>query len=1336
MMFKHRHGIYLDGCIVCGGPIGDDRLLEGLPCRRCLPNPEELSLEDNRGRLEAIYRLILKNRRTKDIESSRLKEFKKYVLVEEKTEEFKEIFKKAVGNNPWSVQLTWAKRVFLNDSFSIVAPTGIGKTVFGIIMSIYKTYYEDKEGTNKAYIVVPTTPLVKQVHQKAIEFLENLGLDPGLTIAYHSDMSRKERREIINKIVEGDFKILITTNQFISKRFDILSRHTFEFIQVDDVDAVLRSSKNIENIIILLMKKKVWKDNRDNTNSLRRYIKKILDLLVEIRRAAREGDYNRIQDLRKEIMVEKDKLKAMGVLVISSATGRPRGIRVKLFKEILNFEVGLRSETIRNIVDTYLLTKDLEDSEKSLIRMVKKLGRGGLIYVPVDLGVGYAEKLVEKLRQNGVKAGLLVSGKLDALDQFLTGDIDVLVGIAIYYGVMVRGLDYPESIRYAVFIGTPRFKFNARFTEPTITQVSKTLSIIKDVVDDDEKRRVERWLRIANGVLKRGTVYYLKRINEVLRGEADPETRTEERLLEALNYIKTKISDPDIRSRILDHPEVFVKTEDNEMYLYIPDIYTYIQASGRTSRMYAGGITRGLSIIMEYEEKLLKILRRRLSLIFDELEWIDFRNLDLERVRREIDDDRERVRAVREGRLTTEYRDPIKPVLIIVESPNKARTIARFFGKPSIRRRNGFTVYEVSTGDILLSISATGGHIYDLVERLDRLPENILEEISRYGESVKELHSILVVDDGEHYIPVYGPIKICGKGHQFILPKKIEIDGKEYQVCPKCYRDFQRRWNRRRKNKDEEAEKRFFEGLTKIDIRNKGEVVRFLRRLALETGNVLIGTDPDTEGEKIGWDIASMVKPFTKSLERIEFHEVTRKAISKSINSGRELNENLVEAQIVRRIEDRWIGFELTRKIFQTLRSENVRDWAKETVLGGWSAGRVQTPVLGWIVNRRQEVEESKRRGILIYIPREGEKRHVLKREAGGWLDETLPPPSGKARIRLEVIERLVREASPPPSLTTDTLLREANKRFRLDSKTVMKLAQDLFESGLITYHRTDSIRISDEGIGIARKYLSTVYGEEGVKALYPRRWGEGGAHEAIRPTKPIDPDMLRDMVREGDISTSIDLSENHYRIYDLIFHRFILSQLRPARVEEARVRLYIGGRMIEELTVPVKIRGEIEARFYSHLLELIPEWSEDRVLNATYEYRDIYLVNDYTEGEIIELMRKRQIGRPSTYSTVISTLKQRRYVRTIYRVYLIPTQKGKKVYNHITKYYKDLVSEDRTKLILRYMDEIEKGEKNYVEVLKTLYREIMSIHERERDLSQARTARTAGPRLSQTGPF
>ncbi len=1253
----HVHGIYVDGCVNCGGPIDDKRLLMGIPCEKCLPKiPEKRDIK-------TIYNLL------REYKTLRKGFIDLYNLYKWKNE-FIHLFTKAVGNRPWKAQETWARRVLKGESFSIIAPTGVGKTVFGILMSIYLTKVRNGGDKKKAYLILPTTPLVKQVYEKTISYLKALRYKSDDVICYHSDLTRKEREEVKRRIAEDDFTILITTNQFLSTRYELLKGKKFKFVFVDDVDAVLRSSKNVVRLIHLL-------GFRDNGR-----IDKIIELLYEYYRLRRVGDGEKKLEIWKKI----EKLVRYitsgpgrkGILVISSATGRPRGIRVKLFKLILNFDIGLRSETLRNIYDVYSISHTEEENIDKLLRLVKRLGAGGLIYVPVDKGIEYAEKIARLLNENGIKADYLVSGRLSALEKFLQGEIDVLVGVAIYYGVMVRGLDYPEKIRYAIFLGTPRFKFSARFTDPNITQIAKTLNILKDILKDDLEN-IEYWLRLSNRIIRSGSQYQILRINEVLRGEKKPETRTEEKMLEALYYIKKVFQDKRVLEEVKKHPDVVVEEIEGELYLLIPDIYTYIQASGRTSRLYAGGITRGFSAILETNEKLLRILIRRMEWIFEEVKWNKLEDIDLNKIIEEIDEDRRKVVMIRRGELKAEFKDPIKPVFIVVESPNKARTIARFFGKPSVRKRDGLMVYEVTTGDLLIQISASGGHIYDLVENVERLSnEGILDK--EYTE--KSFYGVYIEGD-RHFIPIYGSVKRCEEGHQFIVPDYR--DGEK--VCPKCG------------------------GPISVD---KKRVVSFLREVASEVDTLLVGTDPDTEGEKIGWDLAVLLRPYTSEVKRIEFHEVTRKAVLKSIRKPRNFNERLVEAQIVRRIEDRWIGFELTKRIYSELRYELHKTMVGKgksrritwdaLSRGGWSAGRVQSPVLNWIVERGEEIERNKKKGIILDI---GELNLTIRKP----LDE-IPELEDGVTVKLEFEEPYEEEVRPPPPYTTDTMISDANRFYRMSAQEVMKTAQELFEAGLITYHRTDSTHISDEGKKVARTYLKLKYQDAGEKIFWGRSWGEEGTHEGIRPTKPIDIDMLREMMIQGDYTPPFRFEKRHYQLYRMIFNRFILSQIEAAKIRRVKYRVLFRGEILHEGIFNLSIDNEIKKMFYQMYHPIRDVEVRDREIYIPKEkvrIDTIYLVSAYTQGDIIRLMKERQIGRPSTYSKIISTLLERKYVKEI-KSLLFPTLKGRILDRYLRTHYGEFVSEDRTRLIERYMEEIEKGLREYSEVLRELYQEINSL--------------------------
>ena len=204
--------------------------------------------------------------------------------------------------------------------------------------------------------------------------------------------------------------------------------------------------------------------------------------------------------------------------------------------------------------------------------------------------------------------------------------------------------------------------------------------------------------------------------------------------------------------------------------------------------------------------------------------------------------------------------------------------------------------------------------------------------------------------------------------------------------------------------------------------------------MAFECGRVLVGTDPDTEGEKIAWDVYSLLRGYAKEFARAEFHEVTPRAIIEAINNPREFSENLVKAQVVRRVEDRWIGFELSSIVQKIFKNRNL------------SAGRAQTPTLGWIIERYRE---SKVKVRIAEIPE---------------LDIRIDFGEVFNKIKVEVVEEGEGERNPPPPYTTDSMLRDANNILHFSAMKTMKIAQDLYELGWITYHRTDSTRVSERG--------------------------------------------------------------------------------------------------------------------------------------------------------------------------------------------------------------------------------------------------------------------------------
>ncbi len=1264
--------VYGRGCPNCGGFISDRRLRLGVPCSSCLREiPKDRS----------VYRIyeILKS-------TGKVSKYEELYNFKRMYEDLIKFFKRCVGNEPWSIQKLWLKRIAKNASFAMIAPTGVGKTTFGAVVALYLAM----KGF-RSYLIVPTTTLAIQLEKKLEELSERADIVVR-TLVIHSKLKKSEKKLREDMLKEkNSFDILVTTSNYLLRNPDKILKHDFKFIFVDDVDAVLRGSKAIDLIIKL-----AGYSDRDIELAF-----KVIKLKQELAYKGGE-DYELLERIRKiEDYLDTKRRKLGKILIISSATGSPRGIRVKLFKELMGFEIGARPEFIRNIVDAFdYLNK--EDPAKQVASVIQKLGRrGGLVYVPIDKGIEYANELADKLNKLGIKAEAMHSKNIKAIERFIADEVEVLVGVATYYGVLVRGIDLPEVIRYAIFVGVPRHKIGLKLKDVKAQDILRLLPILRDTVEDDElRRKLEGYMVRLRRMLRRAGSYLIQRLNELLASGEEPKTRTEKEFIDAFKLIKDLVSRKEILERILENPDIATVKEDEEIYILIPDAPTYIQASGRTSRLFLGGISQGFSLLLVDDERLLKGLERRLRWMIDDFSFKPLKEVNLDEIISKIDHDRELIRIIRLGKIpkfiAKEKVFELKTALLVVESPNKARTIARFFGRPSVREYGKLRVYEVNLGNYTLLITASGGHIYDLIQEIYSGVDNIF--------------GVAYTLEGKNnikFVPVYTTLKRClDKGHQFA----IEPPPGEKLRCPSCQSD------------------KIYDAYTAVEA---------IRDVALEVDEILVGTDPDTEGEKIAFDIVNITLPYNNNVKRIEFHEVTRRAIINAINNPRDINLNLVKAQLIRRIEDRWIGFSLSKQLQTEFWQQFCGKLDKLQHMMGMpdvsfkgyrelcqmyrdryrnlSAGRVQTPVLGWVIDAYEKYKASHRYYIVFSI--NGNRIEVPIKDDS--LARRIKKVKDKeAIIKVTNVKFTEEELGPLPPYTTDAALSDINSRLRIPSAQAMKILQDLFEMGFITYHRTDSTRISEVGIGVAREYLSEELGDRMKEYFYPRRWGEGGAHEGIRPTRPIDAATLRKLISEGIIEPVRRLTRDHYRVYDLIFRRFIASQCRAAKVVkedvEAEVVARLGGgeevnlgKIVFSIYTNIVFDGFL--RYYSYI-KVTPE------LNVgTYRAEDVVIIRKsehplHTEATLIKTMREREIGRPSTYAKIVDTLFKRRYIH--YRGKersggIVPSILGMQVYKYLMSKYRDLVSEERTRMLERRMREVEEGKTDYNDVVKELHKEL-----------------------------
>jgi reverse gyrase len=917
-------------------------------------------------------------------------------------------------------------------------------------------------------------------------------------------------------------------------------------------------------------------------------------------------------------------------LVVSGATVKAkRTKRIKLFEELLNFQVGFMPEFLRKIKDFYVEASS--EMESQILFLIKNFGSGCLVFVPSAFGREYVLKLNDFLNRNGVKAGTYIRMDEKLLDKFEKGDYDVLIGIASFRSSLARGIDFPEKIRYVIFAGVPRMEIKLSWEE---YNPAKMLLVLKNIREFLEKDQQEMASKIINWL--RGIIPLDKQTIEKIRESIENEVQLSEYeeyvkglIVRARNFMKMVIT-PKVVDEIAKSKEISIKRKGNDFYLIVADPIAYIQASGRASRMFAGGITHGASFLLVDDEKAFYSLKRKLEFIFAEVSFVRFSMEVAEKWFKKIDEDRAIIKEIREGKIIKRVKDFIKTALLIVESPTKARTISRFFGKPYRRKIGGITVFEVSTGEFLLNIVATMGHIFDLV----------VEE---------GFHGVKV--ENEEFVPIFDFIKKCRNcGEQFT----------GFDFCPKCkVREF----------------------------RSKSEIVEAMRKLALEVNKIFVATDPDIEGEKIAYDVYCSLYSMNKKIERLEFHEITKRAFLQALKNRREINLKMVEAQLVRRIEDRWIGFELTKKLWQRFRNYKL------------SAGRVQTPVLGWIIERVNESRKKKR--VLSAILSNGLKVSI-ENPAIKFPREDLKKYIKKLTAKITDLKTEERSLNPLPPYTTDTLLRDASTKLGFSALKAMRLAQDLFETGLCTYHRTDSTTVSIAGIGIAKEYIQNKY----PSLFSPRRYLMKGAHECIRPTKALDAEQLKNLISLGILRFPKRLSNEHFQLYDMIFKRFIASQMREVKLLYQIFKIMIDGnqKIVENpvgiisegfnLVLPIRITNPVKEGDYS--------------LNFA---RILYLpkATPFTEGEIIALMKERGIGRPSTYAKIVSTILERRYALER-KNRIVNTILGFKVYKYLSLKFEKYASEETTRKLEEIMDKIEQGKVNYKEVLKTLYQEIMEI--------------------------
>ena len=502
-----------------------------------------------------------------------------------------------------------------------------------------------------------------------------------------------------------------------------------------------------------------------------------------------------------------------------------------------------------------------------------------------------------------------------------------------------------------------------------------------------------------------------------------------------------------------------------------------------------------------------------------------------------------------------------------------------------------------------------------------------------------------------------------------------------------------------------------------ITIRGKGELLAKLRKEVKSANKIYLATDPDREGEAISWHLLYALKlneNTDKKVYRITFNEITKNAVQKSIKEAREIDMNLVDAQQSRRALDRIVGYKISPLLWKKIKK-------------GLSAGRVQSVALRLICDRDEEIEN--------FIPDEYwtidadlkvEKNKVLKTKFYGENGKKIEITSEKQtneilnniknnKFIVSDIKEGKRQKNPLPPFTTSTLQQEASKIFGYASSKTMLIAQQLYEGisikgegtvGLVSYIRTDSVRISDEAYLQAKDFVIETYGEEFFskeRKEYKSKGRTQDAHEAIRPTYTNrTPDSIKD-----------SLTTEQYKIYKLIWERFLSSQMSPAMYITKSIKIKVG--CYEFRTSGSILDFEGYLKVYKKNEEKANEKEEevlipDIVLDKELELKEIIPLQHftqppprYTEATLIKTLEEIGVGRPSTYAPTISTITARNYVTKEQKVFYT-TELGEIVNNIIKNNFSDIINVDFTAKMESKLDEIEEGNIEWKEVLREFY--------------------------------
>ena len=498
-----------------------------------------------------------------------------------------------------------------------------------------------------------------------------------------------------------------------------------------------------------------------------------------------------------------------------------------------------------------------------------------------------------------------------------------------------------------------------------------------------------------------------------------------------------------------------------------------------------------------------------------------------------------------------------------------------------------------------------------------------------------------------------------------------------------------------------------------INIRGKGDLIKALKKDAKDAKQIYLATDPDREGEAIAWHLAHILGIPEDSVCRVTFNEITKETVKESMKKPRKIDMNLTNAQQARRVLDRIVGYKISPLL-----------WKK--VKPGLSAGRVQSVAVKLIVDRENEIrnfvpeeywniyatlldEKSKKEFEAKFYGKDGKKIDLHKKEE---VDEILANIENGKYIVTNV-KLGEKKRTPAPPFTTSTMQQEASRKLGFSLKKTMSVAQGLYEGvkipekgtvGLITYMRTDSTRISEEARAAAKEEITKIYGNAYYENRYYKKSSEAqDAHEAIRPTYiNISPESIR---------TSLTLDQ--YRLYKLIYNRFLASQMAPAVFDTINVDIDVNKYNFKASGQNLKFKGFMvlyvegndsnENDDENVMLPMLEAGQEvkKKKLNPKQSFTEPPA--RYTEASLVKELEAKGIGRPSTYSPIITTIIERRYVEKD-KKQLVPTELGEVVNKLLIENFSDVVNVEFTAKVENEFDDVASGKEEWKQVLRDFY--------------------------------